>query len=352
MGYAVSRYNTTEPLTFLMILSSDHITGATGKTPAVTISKNGGAFAAPVGAVSEIGNGLYKLAANQIDADTLGPLLLHATATACDPRDDTFSVVDYNPIGVFPVTPPAPATFGTQSAEDYINRAFDDLGVKAAGETLSSADMLDAWRRLNNMISSWGVQPLTTTVNKREVFSLVASQATYTIGPGGNFDTVRPIWLTGAGLLLTSVTPNVEFPIGILTDDGYESIRIKDLGSQYVQQVYYNPTFTDGLGRLTMWPVPTTSANKFVLYSREALVSFANLTAEYSFPPGYDEAIEYNLAKRLAAPYGKTLPPDIAALAAQSLALIKRANQPFSDLSLDPALTSSVRRPYNILSDT
>ena len=86
MGQAVSRGNTTQPLPFLMVLSSDHVTGATGKAPVVTISKNGGAFASPSGTVSEIGNGFYVLAANATDANTLGPLLLHATATACDPR--------------------------------------------------------------------------------------------------------------------------------------------------------------------------------------------------------------------------------------------------------------------------
>lgn len=46
-------------LVFFMADSSDHVTGKTGLTPTVTISKNGGAFAAPAGAVSEIANGFY-----------------------------------------------------------------------------------------------------------------------------------------------------------------------------------------------------------------------------------------------------------------------------------------------------
>jgi hypothetical protein len=83
---------------FLLVLSSDHITGATGLTPTVTISKNGGAFAAPSGAVTEIGNGWYKLAANATDSNTLGPLVLHASGTGTDPTDMILgAVVAFDP---------------------------------------------------------------------------------------------------------------------------------------------------------------------------------------------------------------------------------------------------------------
>lgn len=87
-----------EPLLFMMIDSVDHISGKTGLAPTVVISKNGGAFAAPVGAISEVGNGLYKIAPNATDTNTLGPLWIHATAAGADPVDDrSYRVVSYNP---------------------------------------------------------------------------------------------------------------------------------------------------------------------------------------------------------------------------------------------------------------
>lgn len=89
--------STAHPITFLLVLSSDHITGATGKVPTVTISKDGGAFAAPAGAVSEIGNGWYALAANSTDRNTLGDFALHATAAGCDPLDREYAIVAYDP---------------------------------------------------------------------------------------------------------------------------------------------------------------------------------------------------------------------------------------------------------------
>jgi hypothetical protein len=89
--------STAQPLVFLMVDSTDHITGKTGLSPTVTLSKNGATFASPAGAVTEIGNGWYKVAGNATDTNTLGPLVLHATGTAADPVDVLYSVVAYNP---------------------------------------------------------------------------------------------------------------------------------------------------------------------------------------------------------------------------------------------------------------
>ena len=82
---------------FLLVQSSDHITPLTGASPTVTLSKAGGSFASPSGAVTEVANGWYKVAGNATDTDTLGPLVLHATAASADPVDVYFDVVAFNP---------------------------------------------------------------------------------------------------------------------------------------------------------------------------------------------------------------------------------------------------------------
>ena len=97
MGYPIQQNQTAQPLLFLLVSSADHISPVTGVTPTVALSKNGGSFASPSGAVSELANGWYKIAGNATDASTLGPLVLHATATGADPTDDRFDVVAYNP---------------------------------------------------------------------------------------------------------------------------------------------------------------------------------------------------------------------------------------------------------------
>lgn len=96
-GYEVKQSSTAYPLVFLMVDSTGHIAGKTGLTPTVVIRKAGGSFASPSGAVSEVGNGWYEVAGNATDTNTLGPLVLHASATGADPVDVLFPVVAVDP---------------------------------------------------------------------------------------------------------------------------------------------------------------------------------------------------------------------------------------------------------------
>lgn len=72
----------------LMVLSSDHVTAATGKTVTGQISKDGGAFDAVTNSISEIGNGMYKvtLTATEMNSDVI---TLKFTETDCDQRTIT-----------------------------------------------------------------------------------------------------------------------------------------------------------------------------------------------------------------------------------------------------------------------
>jgi hypothetical protein len=95
------KQSTTDyPIVFFMVDSSDHITGKTGLSPTVTLSKNGGAFGAAAGSVSEIANGWYSLAGNATDRNTLGPLIIHATATGADSLEMKINIVAYDSFNI------------------------------------------------------------------------------------------------------------------------------------------------------------------------------------------------------------------------------------------------------------
>lgn len=87
------KQSTSANISFFMTSNTDNVSGVTGATVTVTISKNGAGFGSPGGSVSEIGNGWYYLAANTSDTGTLGDLLLHATASGANPTDDRHEVV-------------------------------------------------------------------------------------------------------------------------------------------------------------------------------------------------------------------------------------------------------------------
>jgi len=83
----------TYALVFYMVDDADGYTPLTGLSPTVTLSKNGGSFASPSGAVTEISGGFYKVAGNATDSNTLGILALKATASGAVPVAMAFAVV-------------------------------------------------------------------------------------------------------------------------------------------------------------------------------------------------------------------------------------------------------------------
>ena len=240
------------------------------------------------------------------------------------------------------------------NAESVIQAALGDIGVVSLedGQVVSPAQGQDGLRRLNAMISSWSIHRLAIPFISREVFNVVANQSTYTIGPGGDFDTIRPVGLTGAALLLNASSPPVEIPNEILTDDAYEAIPIKDLTNTLWTKVYYNAEYQGGLASIFLWPTPTTSDNDLVLYRGDLVQGFTNMTTSQSFPPGYFEAFEYQLALRLSIPYGQTPSNELRMMASQAFSTIKRENYKWNDAAIDPAMTNDRRGWYNLLTGT
>ena len=91
--------STSYLLIFKAYLSSDHVTEATGKTIAITISKNGGAFGNPnVGATNAtaIASGWYKVTLDTTDTGTLGPLAVRGAEGTIDDVGVALFVVDAN----------------------------------------------------------------------------------------------------------------------------------------------------------------------------------------------------------------------------------------------------------------
>jgi hypothetical protein len=89
----IKQSTSARALVFYMVDSTDHVTGKTGLSPTVVISKNGANFASPIGAVQQIGNGFYKVVGHASDSDTLGVLALYATAATADPCAMAYDVV-------------------------------------------------------------------------------------------------------------------------------------------------------------------------------------------------------------------------------------------------------------------
>lgn len=223
------------------------------------------------------------------------------------------------------------------TVSDLIKGSMRLIGAIAAGETPTASELADGLSALNEMIESWSTEKLIIPAMTRETFSLVGGTQSYTIGSGGDFDTVRPIKIEKA-LLQYQSSPLQERPIEILNLDQWTGIVNKDTDSDYPTALYYDPTFL--LGTLKFWPKPS-AAKTIVLHSWKELTQLATSSTDVEFPPGYYRALRYNLAVEIAPEYGQEASPTIASIANEAKANIKRANRKVELLSVDQALVQN-----------
>lgn len=167
--------STMYPISFFMADSIDRVTGKTGLTPTVTLSKNGSAFAAAGGAVSEIANGWYRLAGSAGDRDTLGELIVHAEATGADAADLLVEIVSHNPFA-----------FGIGSVVvDHDYGGADALAYKTEGGAGIDNAVVRAYLKTDYDAGNTGSEYIKATtmtdVNGRWTDQMNLDPATYTL---------------------------------------------------------------------------------------------------------------------------------------------------------------------------
>lgn len=207
------------------------------------------------------------------------------------------------------------------TARDLITGSLEILGVLAGGETASAEDMATGLNSLRRMLKSWSTQRLLISVVEDESFTLVDGQSSYTMGTGGDFNTDRPMSIVRASIKPDGI--ETEIPIGIATVKQWAEISLKTTESSIPQCIY--PEGTNPLETVNVWPVPS-GAPTLVLYSMKPLQYFDSVSETVVLPGEYEEAIEYNLAMRLAPKFAKSLSTEAMMIAVESLANVKRQN--------------------------
>jgi hypothetical protein len=178
-------------------------------------------------------------------------------------------------------------------------------------------------RCLNSLLDAWALEDLLVYVIDRQIFSLVGGMQTYTLGPGGLWNTTplygagcpRPIQISQAWWQEPATL--IEEPIAVLRDhQDYQNLRSvpMTIGSQ-VTALWYDPTAP--LGRVFVYPTPTMVAN-IILYLWHPWNAANTLDTVMVLAPGYQRMLEYNLPVEISSEYPGTLRPDILALANES----------------------------------
>ncbi|MDE2439731.1 MAG: hypothetical protein KGP14_01810 [Betaproteobacteria bacterium] len=211
------------------------------------------------------------------------------------------------------------------TARDLIQASLEQLGVYSSGETVSDADIERGLWVLNGMLDAWSIESLMCFAILEQSGALVPGKTAYTIGTGGNFNMSRPqdiIEGYGAAYLQDALGNN--FPVNVVQKDQWNGIGNRTTTSNIPDTLFYDSQMP--LGIINIFPTPLLNYTLF-WDSYTPLTQFANLSTVMNFPPGYQDAIQFNLTVRMK-PYfnGAQLDPDIKELARETKGNIKRAN--------------------------
>lgn len=231
---------------------------------------------------------------------------------------------------------------------ELLRSSFRLVGVLHEGQGPNPDDIADALVVLNSMLEAWSIERLNIFTIQPATYTLTPFKQTYGIGPGStDFNTVRPLRIETANVLTNGTSGPFELGLELLTIDQWAAIAIKSTQSTIPTRLFLDNQFP--IANLNFWPVPSVSI-QVILWTWQAIqTGFADTSVSLSFPPGYADAIRYNLATRLAPEWDCKIRPDVIDFARQTKAAIKRLNKPTDYLGCDPGMVTAPNGTWNWL---
>lgn len=217
--------------------------------------------------------------------------------------------------------------------------AMREIGALAIEETPTAGEAEFCLNKLIDMMDSWQTERLMIFTVAPHVFPVVANQASYTLGTGGNFNMARPVMIEDA--YIRDAQGN-DYPLELVTYDQYSQIISKSVASSIPTVLYADNGYP--LQILRPWPVAADGSFSFVLWTWEALTQPTTLNSSVSFPPGYSKALKTNLAMDICSSFGKSASKELIKAATDSKAQVKRINYEVNRMGFDSQLVD--RRSY------
>lgn len=220
------------------------------------------------------------------------------------------------------------------------------INVVQANEVPTAADIDTGFTALNAMLDSWSTERLSIFTMNPYTFTVIPNQSVYTLGPGGDWNIIRPMELLM--LYVRYVTSGIEtdIPMEKLTFEQYSSIGVKQTVSQLPLKYYDDGNFP--LRGVTVWPVPAATRT-VVAWLWQPLIDPTSLDQQLEFPKGYERALRFALAMELAPEFGKAVPEEILKIARNSKGIIKRLNSTPQIMRGDSYIASSRISLFNYI---
>jgi len=210
---------------------------------------------------------------------------------------------------------------------DIITDALGEIGVLGAG-AVPTADMAaHALRRFNDLQGQYAANPELISKVTRTEFTITSGTQDYNVGSGQTVNITRPALnaVQSIAFLDTTITPNQEFSrFPPYTEEEWAAVPVKALTGTYPERARYNPTTP--YGTLTLFPKPTSTTLKGVLYALEAISQFTDVATALDMPDEYRRMFVKNLALELAPVYQREPSKLLVDQARESRGIVRASN--------------------------
>ena len=234
----------------------------------------------------------------------------------------------------------------TQTVGDLIRSAMRKIGVLAAGEPLDANEGDDAKIVFSQMVDSWALESLLIPVVSVVKKQLLAGQGEYTIGiypeitiPDNHIETARPEKILAAFIRDAYDT---DYPQELIDVKTYSRISRKTNSSR-PSRIYIRKGWPLNTILFESLPYADETLHLEVIQPLSGYLSTASLTDVVNLPPGYEQALIYNLAMVLADEWGKDISNSVATIAVVGKKNIKRSNFRKIVLGMDRAVVNTQR---------
>jgi hypothetical protein len=192
----------------------------------------------------------------------------------------------------------------TVTGDQVIAGALRKLGAIDLAETVDATTTTNCLLQLNLMLKQWQAEGIKLWTITELTLPLVAAQTTYTMGPSGqNLTTDKPLKLVQCFLRNTSVTPNIDMPMQILSRQEYNTLGSK-ASTGLINSVYFEPGVLNSTITVFLTPDTVTAAG-YVLHMvvQQGIADQTTSGAAITFPNEWFNAIVWGLADQLAIEY-------------------------------------------------
>lgn len=201
------------------------------------------------------------------------------------------------------------------TARNIIKKAMQKGGILIKSEDPADDEANDALDTLNMIMDSISNDALNIYARTWENFTLGTGTLNYTIGPGGDFNTIRPMQIVDCYLQSGLIT----YDMTVIPDEAYDSITYKTL-TGIPEFLNFDNAYP--LANIKLYPVPSTGYQLFLL-SEKAVQNFPTLDTVMVLPNGWARFLIYSLAIELAPDYNQPVDPVVVGLAKEAMGKIK-----------------------------